>query len=368
MKTSSRTHSSAPTDPVAEDARPRAVIKLGIDAHADDFRVVVMTEGKLPKPARRFNSVAELVNFAASLARGDAEVHSCYEAGPLGYGLHRALCAFGVNNRVVVPVNLDESGKRVKTDARDALALCVRLDRHVAGSDAFSVVAVPTPEQERARTLGRERDSLLADRQRHASHVCSLCLYYGVRLPGDWWRKRPARDALLTSLPEHLADIARSRLRLIDILVEQMDSIEERLEKEAPANLPRYMGAMSASLLDREVRDWSRFKNRRQIGSYTGLCPTEDSSGGRRFQGGVNKHGNPRLRTLAIEIAWRLLRHQPGYRVVKKWMPRVKVASKGRRKQIAVAVAREFLVDWWRVRTGRCTAESLGLDVAALAD
>lgn len=368
MKTSSQTHSSAPTNLAAEDARPLAVIKLGIDAHADDFRVVVMTEGQLPKPARRFTSVAELVTFAASLVRGAAEVHSCYEAGPLGYGLHRALHAVGVNNRVVVPVNLDESGKRVKTDARDALALCVRLDRHVAGSEAFSVVAVPTPEQERARTLGRERDSLMADRKRHASHVCAVCLYYGVRLPGDWWHKRPAREGLLDALPGHLAEIARSRLRLIDIIVEQMDAIEERLEKEAPQNLPRYLGAMTASLLDREVRDWNRFKNRRQVGSYTGLCPCEDSSGGRRFQGGVNKHGNPRVRRLATELSWRLMRHQPGYRVVKKWMPKFKAASGGRRKQIVTAVAREFLVDWWRVRTGRCTAESLGLDVAALAD
>jgi transposase len=357
---------TAPTNLAADDARPRAIIKLGIDAHADDFRVVVMSEGRLPKPARRFTSVAELVNFAAGLVRGAAEVHSCYEAGPLGYGLHRALCAVGVNNRVVVPVNLDESGKRVKTDAKDALALCVRLDRHVAGSEAFSVVAVPTPEQERARTLGRERDSLLADRKRHAAHVCSVCLYYGVRLPGDWWRERPAREGLLSLLPDHLAALARSRLRLIDILVEEMAAIAARLEAEAPAGLPRYVGAMSASLLDREVRDWGRFKNRRQVGSYTGLCPTEDSSGGRRFQGGVNKHGNPRVRRLAIELAWRLLRHQHGYRVVKKWMPKYKAAAPGRRKQIAVAVAREFIVDWWRVRTGRCTAESLGLDVPAL--
>jgi transposase len=195
--------------------------------------------------------------------------------------------------------------------------------------------------------------------------VCSLCLYYGVRLPGDWWKKRPARDELIGALPAHLADIARSRLRLIEILVEQMDAIAETLAAEAPGDLPRYMGAMSASLIDREVRDWHRFKNRRQIGSYTGLCPTEDSSGGRRFQGGVNKHGNPRLRRLAIELAWRLLRHQHGYRAVKKWIPMFRTAAKGRRKQIAVAVAREFLVDWWRVRTGRCTAQDLGLDVAA---
>ena len=33
----------------------------------------------------------------------------------------------------------------------------------------------------------------------------------------------------------------------------------------------------------------------------------------------------------------------------------------GRRKQILVAIARGFGVDWWRLRTGQTTAEKLGL-------
>ena len=36
------------------------------------------------------------------------QVHSCYEAGPFGYGLHRTLIALGVHNLVVQPVCLDE--------------------------------------------------------------------------------------------------------------------------------------------------------------------------------------------------------------------------------------------------------------------
>jgi hypothetical protein len=62
-------------------------------------------------------------------------------------------------------------------------------------------------------------------------------------------------------------------------------------------------------------------------------------------------------------MVWRLLRFQPEYRLVKKWQP-VLLSSQtttGRRKQILVAIARGFGVDWWRLRTGQTTAEKLGL-------
>jgi hypothetical protein len=60
-----------------------------------------------------------------------------------------------------------------------------------------------------------------------------------------------------------------------------------------------------------------------------------------------------------------ILRFQPEYRLVKKWQP-VLVSSQtttGRRKQILVAIARGFGVDWWRLRTGQTTAGKLGLNM-----
>ena len=54
------------------------------------------------------------------------------------------------------------------------------------------------------------------------------------------------------------------------------------------------IGHLSEELLDREMGDWNRFANRRQVGSYTGLCPGEDSSGDTRMSLSIDKHGNPR--------------------------------------------------------------------------
>ena len=69
------------------------------------------------------------------------------------------------------------------------------------------------------------------------------------------------------------------------------------------------------------------------------------------------------IRPILIECAWRLLYFQPNYRLVRKWRSALSKARNtgARRKQIIVALARQFAVDWWRIRTGRTTPEALGL-------
>src|SRR2546423_14291940 len=106
--------------------------------------------------------------------------------------------------------------------------------------------------------------------------------------------------------------------------------------------------------------------NRRQIASYTGLCPGQYSSGQSRLQGCVTKHGNPRLRAALVELAWRMVRFQPNYRAVCKWKARLAkgaLSTGAARKKAIVALARQLAVDLWRVRTGRLTHEQLGLEI-----
>ena len=92
---------------------------------------------------------------------------------------------------------------------------------------------------------------------------------------------------------------------------------------------------------------------RSQVASYTGMCPREDSSAQRRFQGAINKHGNPRVRPALVEASWRLVHYQPTYKPVARWLPVLTnpKTTRSKRKQIIVAIGRQFSVDWWRVRT-----------------
>lgn len=332
-------------------------IKLGLDLHATQVTVCRQIEGRLPQPAQKL-TVAELLRLVADqLSRGHV-VYSCYEAGPCGYGLHRQLVALGATNYVVAPQVWDERGRRVKTDRRDARELCQRLDRYVRGNtDVFAVVRVPSEAEERRRLLCRQRMTLLRERQRSELRGHGLMLLHGFDAPRRWWEPARWRE-LAPELPEWLREhLGRWQQQAVTLQAE-VDALTPRLEAmSAGQSAPKGLGALTNTIIECEIGSWDRFRNRRQPGSYTGLCPSEDSSNRRRRQGSVTKHGNPHLRHLLVEAAWRMLEWQPEYPPIKNAR-----ALRGRqRKRAIVAAARQLAVDLWRLRTGRCTPEQLKL-------
>jgi transposase len=337
-------------------------IKLGIDVHLDCYVVVRIVDGGTPQPPQRFKPAEFLLWVAKQIALA-GKVYTCYEAGPFGYSLHRQLEQMGATNYVVRPRDWDEYCQKVKTDKRDAKQLALHLDRYVSGNhDAFCVVRVPAPAQEQARSLSRQRESFQREKQRLAAQGRSHALYYGEHLQGEWWQEAVWKTSA-TQLPAIVVNLLEPLRRLIAALEAELKTRTQEVTAAAPEQLPVGLGKLTSEILEREVADWNRFQNRRQVASYTGLCPSEDTSSTRRFQGPINKHGNRRLRPALVECLWRLCLFQPEYRVVKKWRPELlnPKTSRPRRKKIIVAMARNFAVDWWRVRTGRCQAEALGL-------
>jgi transposase len=339
---------------------PHQVIKLGIDVHLDRYVVVRQIDGGAPQPPQRF-SPRQFLEWAKKQRALARQVYSCYEAGPFGYGLHRKLKEWGITNYVIRPRDWDEYGKRVKTDKRDAKAMVLSLDRYVSGNqEAFCVVRVPTEAEEQARSRSRQRESLQKEKQRLAAQGRSHALYYGAHLEGAWWTGGLWKEMVVPPLVRELLEPLR---RLIQALEEELKTLTQALTDAAPEELPKGLGKLTYEVLEREVGDWHRFDNRRQVASYTGMCPREDSSDRRRFQGAINKHGNPRVRTVLVEASWRLVQYQPTYKPVARWLPQLAhpKTTRAKRKQIIVAIGRQFSVDWWRVRTRRCQAADLGL-------
>src|SRR6266478_5325306 len=339
----------------------RCAIKLGIDVHQDFYVVVMQEGGSNPKPPQRFGKEAFL-HWAAKLARSVAEVHAVYEACGFGFALQRKLSALGIRSYVVCPQKLDEQNKRVKTDGLDAKALCLKLERFVQGNrDALAIVRVPTEKEEQSRAIHRQREQLVGARKRLEAQGRSLMVNYGVEPVQNWWKPRTfaalpvaqwMRELLLNSQPILLA------------LQEKIAALTVQLQSAAAPNQPCGLGKMTSVVIDQEIGDWYRFNNRRQIASYTGLCPGEYSSGNTRLQSCVTKHGNPRLRAALVELAWRLVRFQPNYKPVRKWravLAKGALATGAARKKAIVAVARQLAVDLWRIKTGRLSAEELGL-------
>jgi transposase len=153
------------TEPIAnthivnqtQNTKKFTLIKLGVDVHADSYRVVRQIDSATPQPAQKM-SASQFLKFVQKQLALAEQVYSCYEAGPFGYVLHRQLLKLGVHNVVVRPQNWDELGRGVKTDKTDALALVQRLDRYVSGNHkALAVICVPTEAQEQERAFSRHR-------------------------------------------------------------------------------------------------------------------------------------------------------------------------------------------------------------------
>jgi len=359
MNNLNNTNTHKTTSP--QKAAKAKCIKLGIDVHADSYRVVRQLDDATPQPAQKFTPEGFLLWAKKQLELAEA-VHSCYEAGPFGYGLHRALQALGVHNVVIRPQNWDELGKGVKTDKTDALALVQRLDRYVQGNrHALAVITVPTPQQELARSQSRQREQLMSHRQRFEAQGRSLLLFHGVRIRGRWWQEGP-----WTLLSERLP---AALLELLTVIRELLLAVQMRLEaattrlQVAATPQPCGVGALTSQVLEREILDWRRFQNRRQVASLTGMCPSVHASGASLRSGSITKHGNRRIRTALIELAWRCVRFQPDYPPLQRWRPVLFSPKAGgaAKKKAIVAVGRRLAIDLWRLNTGRSTPAKLGL-------
>jgi transposase len=345
------------------------ILKLGLDVHADTIVVVRILDNSAPQPAQKFTPAKfkEWIQRQVTLAQ---TVHSCYEAGPFGYVLHRELVALGVKNLVVQPVKLDPQHKKVVHDKSDATELAQRLDRYVAGNQrALATVRVPTPEEEQRRIASRQREQLQREVKRVAAQGRSLMLTQGFRVRGHWWAGR-VWTRLQTELPAWLIERLEVFRRLLATLTTERDTATQTVEQAAPARRPKGLGGLTYEVVEREIGDWQRFQNRRQVGSYTGLCGGVSASGPNCRLLSITKHGNVRLRTALVEQAWRLVHWQPQCRLVQKWQPVLgnPKASRAARKKAIVAIARQLAVDWWRWRTGKTTPEALGWIMTGAAD
>jgi transposase len=243
------------------------------------------------------------------------------------------------------------------------------LDRYVAGNKRiFTVVRIPTVEEEQRRVWPRQRKQLQAQRLSLASQGRALVLTQGVAMSNLWWHPaqwKRHQTQLSSWLLIHL-EIFR---KIILAIQEQIEQIEKKILVERRARVqakPKYTGDTSLEVIESEVCDWNRFGSWRKAGSYCGLTGGVSASGQSHCDLSITKVGNRRLRTALIEMAWRLALHQPNYWLTKKWAcilhPEAKAHRRSRKKAI-VAYARQLFVDLWKWKTGRISAERLGWEM-----
>ena len=296
------------------------------------------------------------------------EIISCYEAGYDGFWLHRLLEAHGVRNYVIDPasIQVDRRARRAKTDNIDVAQLLRSLMAYLRGDPkVWSVVRVPSVAEEDARRLHRERDRLITERVQHVNRVKGLCAVHGIYDYEPFRSNRMLRlEQLRTGdgrkLPPYLkAEIVRElqRLELVLTMIKTIEAERKAIisDKSPHLNVKKIqdlikiksIGPGISTVLVGEVF-YRKFNNRQRLGSYVGLTPSHFQSGPMSRDQGSSKAGNPKARTVMIELAWIWLRYQPNSPLSVWFRQRVGTA-KGRIRRIAiVAVARKLLIALWR--------------------
>src|SRR5713101_2529198 len=290
----------------------------------------------------------------------------CYEAGYDGFWLARFLKARDIECLVVDPASLqvNRRGRRAKTDRidvglllRSLIAWC-RGERHV-----WSVVRIPSVDEEDLRRSHRERSRLVRERTAHINRIKGLLFAQGVRginIKSQY--KTLAVDQLVTGdghrLPPRLVcEVAREIQRLA-MAQEQIAKIErERDTAPTPCEATerkrrlllrlKSIGPAISALLSREVY-YRQFANRRQVGSFLGLTPSPYSSGEEERCQGLSRAGSGHVRAIMIEAAWLWIRHQPKSALTRWFLERTAGQSTRMRKTMIVAVARKLAIALWR--------------------
>lgn len=298
----------------------------------------------------------------------DAPVVSCYEAGRDGFWIHRALTSLGVTNHVVDSASIEGNrrGRQAKSDRLDAGALLAKLVRFAQGErSVWSVVHVPSVEEEDRRHLHRELFTLTGARTRQINRIKGLLALHGVAplaergLPRTLpvvraWTGEPLPPAAAARLEREWQRLTFLRRELRTLLAERRALLRAGDDQDPVIGIVRRLlalrgiGEVSAWLYAAEFFAWRRFRNRREVGALAGLCSTMRRSGEVQREQGISKAGNHHIRALAIELAWSWLRRQPRSALT-LWYRRRFAGGGGRVRRIGiVALARKLLIALWR--------------------
>jgi len=337
----------------------RQVFTLGLDVDLRFVVTAIQCDQGVILPARKYTRT-QLVAWVQEKVQAGHTVRTVYECCGFGYTLHEQLTAAGAQSLLTTPMRLSLQRRR-KNDRLDARELCVRLSRYHAGHrHELRPIRLPSRPEVQRRELGRQREFWKREVRRLENHGRALRIEHEHEtLPGGWAGPRKWK-----ALAKECSDFVRQQLEPVAQEIRhckaQLDRLTQELEAVvAQEQIPHGLGALTVALLDGEVCDWQRFKHRKAVGSYTGCCPSEHSSGGVQRFGGIDRHGNARVRVLLVEAVWRLLKWQPGWHARQKWLAKLQHGASLKKKS-AVALARHLAIDLWRWRTGRATAAELG--------
>lgn len=316
-------------------------VYIGLDVHREFFVASCISEGVVVKRCRMPGTAEAVVTLVRKEFPG-ASVLAAYEAGYSGFWLHRKLEAAGIRCLVVHVASIEVSSRdMVKTDKRDSLKIAEQL-----AAGRLKGIRVPSVEEEQKRLLTRTREQLMCKKQRVMVQIRMRLHYFGL-FPESINRRLKLSDVddMLVSLEGELQRTIGMLRDEWHHLAKQIKEIDRVLVEEGKKDrlngvyrsVPG-IGPLIAMVLSSELGDMSQFPNERALFSFTGLTPTEYSSGGHICRGHISRQGNTRLRHMLVEASWKAVKKDS---VLKEYY--AKLSERIGKRRAIVAVARKLI-------------------------
>jgi len=296
----------------------KSITIIAFDQHAATTVAAVLLPGQRTPALHMLTSdVPTILRFVERVRRAGV-VQCCYEAGPCGFDLQRGLTTHHIPCDVIAPSLIPRRpGDRVKTDRRDAAQLAV-----LYRAGALTAIHIPTEQEEAARDLLRCREDIRADLLRARHRLSHFLLRHGRRFTGTKkaWTKRHAAwlQAQRWPLPA-LEQTHRAYVRAVDEAVGRLHAVDTELRdlltldplRARVERLRCFRGIddLTALTIAAELGDARRFPTAPSLMAFTGLIPSEHSSGAKQARGPITKTGNAHLRRVLVEAAWQYRHH-----------------------------------------------------------
>ena len=327
------------------------MIIIGVDFHPEFQQIASVDTDSGEFQEKRLAHPAEAEQFYRDLAAQGKKVRVGMEASGHARWFERLLAELQLELWIGDAAQI--RAKRVrkqKTDRQDAqLILKLML------KDDFPQIWVPSWENRDLRQLLWHRHRMVQARTRIMNQLQAVALNEGLLCKKRLWRERGRQQLESFRLAPWASRRRCDLLELLDRLNPTIAELSQAIEQEVE-NCPEAkrlmthpgVGPLTALAFVLIIGKAERFQCGKQIASYLGLVPLEDSSGKRRRLGHITKQGSSILRFLLVEAAQVTVRSLPEWR--SKYFH---LAMRRGRKIAKVAMARRLAIGlYWMWRKG----------------
>jgi transposase len=302
-------------------------------------------------------SVRRLEDLERLLGPQTEPARVAFEASREGWHVYDQLQQWGHEAIMLDTTRIRQIGvghHRRKNDAIDAEVIARAVE-----SGRYPKAHVLSPARRELRTHLSIRSALVETRAKYIVTIRGLARATGIRI-GSGGPDKFLDKVEAAKLPEPLRAQLSPLLEVLRVVQKQLENKETELVELAQgdetikllATAPG-VGLIVAATYVSVIDNGHRFKNAQAVGSYLGLAPSENTTGGANPRlGGITKHGNSMARAMLVEGAWQVLRNQDENDPLYRWVKHIQQKRGG--KIAAVALARKLstiLYAMWRDNT-----------------